>query len=65
MTNSLSRCPHRRPRQHDKTAYVIDDGSPAGGAQATTFVSRWQLDGTHVAGHASVAPTASYVNLCS
>lgn len=49
--------------QHDKTAYVIDDASPAGGGQATTFVSRWQLDGAHVAGHASVAPTVSYVNL--
>ena len=49
--------------RHDKTAYVIDDTSPAGTAQATTFVNRWLLDSGSLSGHASVAPTTSYVNL--
>ena len=50
--------------RHYKTAYVIDDTSPGGVAQATTFINRWQLDSGNVRGHASIAPTtASYINL--
>ena len=50
--------------RHYKTAYVIDDTNPAGAAQATTFIDRWQLDSGNVRGHASVPPaTVSYINL--
>jgi len=45
-------------------AYVIDDTSSTGAAQATTFIGRWQSDGGNVAGHVSVPTgTVSYVNL--
>jgi len=46
-----------------RTAWVIDDGSAAGTAQATTFTSRWQLDGGNLTGHTSVPPTPDYINL--
>lgn len=46
-----------------KTAYVIDDTSPAGTARATTFISGWLLDSGSLSGHASVAATTSYINL--
>jgi len=46
-----------------RRAYVIDDGSTTGGAQATTFINRWRSDGGNVAGHASVPPGPDYVNL--
>jgi ABC-type branched-subunit amino acid transport system substrate-binding protein/sugar lactone lactonase YvrE len=47
-----------------KTAYVIDDTSPVGTGQATTFINHWQLDSGTLRGHASVAPTStSYINL--
>ena len=50
--------------RHDKTAYVIDDTSPAGAGRATTFGNRWLLDSGSLLGHASVAPTStSYLNL--
>ena len=46
-----------------RKAYVIDDGSTTGAAQASTFESRWQLEGGRVVGHASVPPGPDYVNL--
>ena len=49
--------------RRDKTAYVIDDTSPAGTAQAATFITGWLRNGGIVFGHASVAPTSSYLNL--
>jgi branched-chain amino acid transport system substrate-binding protein len=47
-----------------RTAWVIDDGSAAGTAQATTFTSRWQLDGGNLTGHTSV-PRLPITSTCS
>jgi branched-chain amino acid transport system substrate-binding protein len=49
--------------RHDRTAYVIEDGSAGGAARATTFIDRWKLDSGNLVGHASVAPTPDYINL--
>ncbi len=49
--------------RHFKTAYVIDDTSPLGTAEATAFVDRWRSDAGSLLGHASVAPQPSYINL--
>lgn len=46
-----------------RTAYLIDDGSPAGTAASTTFVNQWKLDSGNVVGHASVTSGPDYVNL--
>ena len=46
-----------------RKAYVIDDASQTGAAASITFADEWKLQGGAVMGHASVAPTASYVNL--
>lgn len=46
-----------------RSAYLVDDGSSAGGAQAATFISAWRSDGGALIGHASVAPGPAYVNL--
>src|SRR5262249_24261241 len=48
----------------DRRAYLIDDGSAAGTAAASTFTNRWQQDFGKLLWHASVAPTTvSFVNL--
>jgi branched-chain amino acid transport system substrate-binding protein len=48
----------------DRRAYVIDDGSAAGTAQAATFINRWQQLFGKLLGHVSASPTnGSYVNL--
>jgi branched-chain amino acid transport system substrate-binding protein len=45
------------------TAYVVDDASQTGAAASITFADEWKVQGGVPLGHASVAPTASYVNL--
>ena len=47
-----------------RVAYLVDDGTPAGAAQAATFISRWQDDFGVLSGHGTAAHAGgSDVNL--
>jgi branched-chain amino acid transport system substrate-binding protein len=49
--------------RHDKTAYVVHDGTAVGAAQAGSFTSRWQNDGGVLLGDGTASSSGDDINL--